>query len=308
MQKLNTFRTTCCAQFNLVCFFTDYFKKCGIASKKIRGMKAKKSFGQHFLHRADIAERIASSLTLSNSNSNVLEIGPGTGMLTQYLIKRFENLKLIEADNDMVEAVKNRFPKFERENIISKDFLKLDLTQVFNGETFFLIGNFPYNISSQILIRMIDNVGCVTQMVGMFQKEVAERIVAQPGGKVYGVISVLVQAHYSGEYLFGVDRSSFNPPPNVQSAVIRLTRKENNLLNCDRVLFRKVVKQAFSQRRKMLRNTLKPFFQNNPEVLSDNYFTKRPEVLSVAEYADLTNRIEELGNAKIILDENIELE
>lgn len=276
-------------------------------TEKIRDMKAKKSFGQHFLHRADIAERIASSLTLSNPQSNVLEIGPGTGMLTQYLIKRFENLKLIEADNDMVDAIKNRFPKFETENIIAKDFLKLDLTEVFGGNSFFLIGNFPYNISSQILIRMIDNVECVTQMVGMFQKEVAERVVAKPGGKVYGVISVLVQAHYAGEYLFGVDRSSFNPPPNVQSAVIRLTRKETSALDCDMVLFRKVVKQAFSQRRKMLRNTLKPFFQNNPEILMSDYFTKRPEVLSVEEYADLTNSIAKLGNSKVILDENNEI-
>ncbi len=271
-------------------------------------MKAKKSFGQHFLHRADIADKIAGSLNLSNPSSNVLEIGPGTGMLTQFLIKRFENLKLIEADKDMVEAIKHRFTNFKKENIIALDFLKLDLAEVFDGKPFLLIGNFPYNISSQILIRMIDNLDFVTQMVGMFQKEVAERVVAKPGGKVYGVISVLVQAHYTGEYLFGVDRSAFNPPPNVQSAVIRLTKKETNTLNCDMVLFRKVVKQAFSQRRKMLRNTLKPFFQNNPDILTDAYFMKRPEVLSVEEYADLTNKIFRLGNAKVVLNEEIDLE
>ena len=267
-------------------------------------MKAKKSFGQHFLHRADIAERIAGSLSLTTSASPVLEIGPGTGMLTQFLIKRYENIKLIEADNDMVEAIKKRFPTFNEERIIAQDFLKLDLTQVFDGDPFFLIGNFPYNISSQILIRMIDNLDYVTQMVGMFQKEVAERVVAKPGGKVYGVISVLVQAHYEGEYLFGVDRSCFIPPPNVQSAVIRLTRKKTNTLDCDMKLFRKVVKQAFSQRRKMLRNTLKPFFPNNPDVLLDDYFMKRPEVLSVEEYATLTNKISDLGNTKVVLEEN----
>ena len=257
-------------------------------------MKAKKSFGQHFLNRPEIAEKIAGSLTLTEKYPRVLEVGPGRGALTQHLINKNYELKLVEADKDMIEAIHKNFLNFKPDNIIAKDFLKLDLTKIFDNQPFCLIGNFPYNISTQILFAMIDNHEFIPEMVGMFQREVAERVVSKSGNKVYGIISVLVQAFYDGVLLFGVDKSCFTPPPNVQSAVIRLVRKENTDIGCDEKLFRRVVKQAFSQRRKMLRNTLKIFFPNGEEILSEPFFEKRPEQLSLEEFIELTKRIERI--------------
>jgi 16S rRNA (adenine1518-N6/adenine1519-N6)-dimethyltransferase len=260
-------------------------------------MRAKKSFGQHFLVNETIAKRIAESLTDCDfSKKRVLEVGPGKGMLTKYLIELGYDLKVVEADKDMVAFLENHFQEL-RNRIIFKDFMKLQLSEVFQNEIsgqtveFSLIGNFPYNISSQIVFRMIESRQFIPEMVGMFQKEMAERIIAKPGGKVYGVISILTQAYYSGELLFDVDRQQFSPPPNVQSAVIRL--KRNRLeLDCDEKLFRQVVKQTFLQRRKMLRNTLKPFFSDTT-ILEDNFYTKRPETLSVEDFVELTRRIKE---------------
>ncbi len=259
-------------------------------------MKAKKSYGQHFLNRPDIAEKIAESLTLTERYPRVLEIGPGQGALTKYLINKPYTLKLVEADDDMSAAIRKNFLNFNQENLISKDFLKLDLSDVFDNQPFCLIGNFPYNISSQILFAMIDNHALVPEMVGMFQREVAERVVAPPGNKVYGIISVLVQAFYDGKLLFGVDKNCFIPAPNVQSAVIRLVRKENTDLGCNEKLFRRVVKQAFSQRRKMLRNTLKMFFAKDDMSLLEPFFEKRPEQLSLEEFIALTKKIETTDN------------
>jgi 16S rRNA (adenine1518-N6/adenine1519-N6)-dimethyltransferase len=213
-------------------------------------MRAKKSFGQHFLTNEDIARKIADSLALADGPNNVLEVGPGKGMLTKYLLEKDYALKCVEADTDMVDYLSVHYPVLHGK-IISADFLKLDLGTVFDGQPFCIIGNFPYNISSQIVFKMVEYRPIVPQLVGMFQKEMAERIIAKPGGKDYGVISVLTQAFYEGKYLFSVGNRNFNPPPKVLSGVIRLLRKAE-ALGCDEALFRKVVKQAFSQRRKRL--------------------------------------------------------
>ncbi|HFA50509.1 MAG TPA: 16S rRNA (adenine(1518)-N(6)/adenine(1519)-N(6))-dimethyltransferase RsmA [Bacteroidetes bacterium] len=257
-------------------------------------MRAKKSFGQHFLNNEAIAQRIADALTLDNGKAKILEVGPGKGMLTKYLLEKGIDLKVVEADRDMVEYLHLNYIQLHG-RVISEDFLKLDFENIFprNGahmaSQFSIIGNFPYNISSQIVFKMLDNRALVPELVGMFQKEMAERIAAPPGNKTYGVISVLTQAFYEGEYLFSVGNHNFTPPPKVQSGVIRLKRKEGGL-GCDEKLFKKVVKQAFSQRRKMLRNTLKPFF-GDAGILQDDFFKKRPEVLGVGEFVELTNRI-----------------
>jgi len=243
------------------------------------------------LNNESIAERIADSLLSLKDHHRVLEVGPGKGMLTKYLLQKDCDLMVVEADRDMVEYLQKHYPQI-REHIIPADFLKLDLKLFFKDEPFLLIGNYPYNISSQILFKMLDYRDQIPEMVGMFQKEVAERVVAKEGNKTYGVISVLIQAYYDGAYLFGVSKGNFTPPPKVQSAVIRLTRKENPNLACDEKLFKRVVKQAFSQRRKMLRNTMK-MFVNDSDLMKDELFQKRPEKLSVEAFVDLTNWVAE---------------
>lgn len=258
-------------------------------------MKAKKSFGQHFLNRPDIAQNIADGLLLTETlGGRVLEVGPGRGMLTQFLINKKFNLVAVEADKDMVDVLKKKYTP-QSINIVFEDFMKVDLSKMFDNQEFSLIGNFPYNISSQIIFKMIDSRHLVPEMVGMFQLEMADRVVAKPGSKDYGVISVLAQAFYDGKKLFDVDRSCFSPPPNVQSAVIRLTRKENQDLGCDEALFKNVVKTSFNQRRKMLRNTVRPFFDKDPSVLSDTFFNRRPETLSLEEFVGLTKQIANLS-------------
>ncbi|MBP7273159.1 MAG: 16S rRNA (adenine(1518)-N(6)/adenine(1519)-N(6))-dimethyltransferase RsmA [Saprospiraceae bacterium] len=253
-------------------------------------MKAKKSYGQHFLHDEHIAERIAASLIhASDYEQRVVEVGPGMGMLTKYLMLKNYDIKAVEADADMVAYLQQNYPNLR---VTYFDFLKYDLQSAFDGKTFGLIGNFPYNISSQIVFRMIEHRQLIPEMVGMFQREMAERIIAKSGGKEYGIISVLTQAYYDGGLLFTLGRGAFTPPPNVQSAVIRLTRKENYQLPCDEVLLRKIVKQSFNQRRKMLRNTLADMVQNKA-ILEQPIFTKRPEALSVAAFVELTQLIAE---------------
>ena len=255
-------------------------------------MKAKKSFGQHFLNREDIAERIAHSLQLSDHYPFILEVGPGKGMLTKYLLNNKPELYVVEADRDMVHFLEKHYPQLQG-HILFEDFIKMDFQKVIGEASFGIIGNFPYNISSQIVFKMLDHKSQVPELVGMFQKEMAERIIAPEGSKTYGVISVLTQAFYEGEYLFTVDNSCFTPPPKVQSAVIRLTRKKELNLGCDPLLFRKIVKQSFSQRRKMLRNTMKSFIKD-PEVLAAPLFSKRPEALSVEAFIELTQLVESL--------------
>jgi 16S rRNA (adenine1518-N6/adenine1519-N6)-dimethyltransferase len=254
-------------------------------------LRAKKSYGQHFLTSEEIAEQIADGLILEGAYKKVLEIGPGKGMLTKYLLEKDFDLLVVEADRDMVMHLQKHFPKL-KDYIISADVLKVDLNLFFKDEPFAIIGNFPYNISSQILFKMLEYKSQVPELVGMFQKEVAERVVSKPGSKVYGVISVLIQAFYDGELILDVDKSYFQPPPKVQSAVIRLTRKDNQDLGCDEKLFRQVVKQAFSQRRKMLRNTMKSYL-NGDSKLENDFFKQRPEELSLENFVSLTNWIEE---------------
>lgn len=273
-------------------------------------MQAKKSFGQHFLNRPEIAENIANSLSLINEvGRRVLEVGPGQGMLTQYLVKNKFHLIAVEADKDMVGVLNKKYAPSEGKKdplsmdddlgengsvkIVFEDFMRFNLDKAFNNQSFCLIGNFPYNISSQIIIKMLEHKELIPEMVGMFQKEVADRVISKEGSKVYGVISLLVQAFYEGELLFNVDKSCFTPPPKVQSAVIRLKRKANTDLGCDERLFKTVVKTAFNQRRKMLRNTMKALIED-PSVLADKFFDKRPEQLSLADFVQLTNQVSAL--------------
>ncbi len=253
--------------------------------------QAKKRFGQHFLINQDIAKRIVGALPLSAESSTIIEVGPGKGMLTQYLETAYDDLYLIEADRDMVAYIQDRFPDISS-RLIQADFLKLNLSS-FNS--FHLIGNFPYNISSQILFKVLDNKHQIPVMVGMFQKEVAERIAAREGSKTYGILSVLTQAFYSCEYLFTVKPGSFVPAPKVYSGVIRLERDhKKEMTRQEERFFRMIVKLAFNQRRKMLRNSLK-------SVLSDcglennSLLSKRPEQLSVEQFIELA---EELNRPK----------
>ncbi len=254
-------------------------------------MYAKKSYGQHFLKSEDIAARIAGSLGQAGRTGLVLEVGPGQGMLTKYLLANAAfTTYAVEADRDMVDHLRQHYPALG-ERLLYRDFLALDPRTVFGEREFSLIGNFPYNISSQILFKMLDYRTLIPEMVGMFQKEVADRVVANPGSRVYGITSVLLQPFYQMEYLFSVEPGSFYPPPKVRSAVIRLTRQENLELGCDEARFRTLVKTAFGQRRKMLRNTLKPFFSGE-RLMEDPFFEQRPEALGWQAYVQLTQEWE----------------
>lgn len=249
-------------------------------------VRAKKFLGQHFLTDESIAERIARSLT--GRTANLLEIGPGMGVLTKYLVgdARYR-FKAIELDTESVDYLHRHYPTLD---VIEGDFLRLDLNRIFDDATFSIIGNFPYNISSQILFRVFEQRNSVPEVVGMFQKEVAERVAAGPGSKTYGILSVLLSAFYNIEYLFTVHENVFNPPPKVKSAVIRLTRNDVAKLDCDEKLFVQVVKTGFNQRRKTLRNALKPL--NLPlDAVPDDLLAKRAEQLSVAEFTLITNNL-----------------
>ena len=296
-------------------------------------VRAKKALGQHFLTDQDIARRIVGAL----QGSPVLEVGPGMGVLTQYLLSQYRvntstplhpqgglrgvplrlpeslrsespdasggelaseiavpKIKAIEIDKESVVYLKKHFPELG-DGLIEGDFLKMDLQGLFPGQ-FSIIGNFPYNISSQIFFKIIDNRDLVPEVVCMIQKEVAERIAEKPGTKTYGILSVFLQAWYDIEYLFTVGSGAFNPPPKVQSAVIRLTRNSRTSLGCDEKLFKTVVKTAFGQRRKTLRNSLKPLLAGRPSgpgtpTLADPVFDLRPERLSVEDFIDLTLRL-----------------
>jgi 16S rRNA (adenine1518-N6/adenine1519-N6)-dimethyltransferase len=244
---------------------------------------AKKGLGQHFLHDKAIAKRIADSFTGSGCDS-VLEIGPGMGVLTQFLLERgFNDFRVIEIDRESTAWLRENMPEIK--NIIEGDFLRIDPGTIFSGSVG-VIGNFPYNISSQILFKVISLRDRIPEVTGMFQKEVAERICSGPGSKVYGILSVLTQAWYNTEFLFTVPPDVFTPPPKVKSGVIRLTRNSNGSLDCDEGMFVKVVKASFNQRRKTLRNSLRSAFQLASEECS--YFHLRPEQLGVDEFVELT--------------------
>lgn len=251
-------------------------------------VKPKKHLGQHFLKDENIAFEIVEAL--KSTDKKVLEIGPGTGVLTKYLIERFgDHLILVDVDSESITYLKNKFD-LPPENIIEADYLKHDLAPL-TGEEYVVIGNFPYNISSQIFFRILEDRQQVTEVVCMLQKEVAKRLASPPGNKDYGILSVLLQAFYDLEYLFTVPPDVFDPPPKVNSGVIRLVRNNVKELDCDEDLFKKVVKQGFQTRRKTLRNALKPL--NLPEeVIKSEVLDRRAETLSVEEFVLLTKNIE----------------
>jgi 16S rRNA (adenine1518-N6/adenine1519-N6)-dimethyltransferase len=255
-------------------------------------VKAKKHLGQHFLADSNIARKIVEALRLPDGVTEVLEIGPGMGVLTGTLLENPNyRASVVEIDRDSVAYLQKHFPALE-DRIHGQDFLKMDLGRLYNNQPISIIGNFPYNISSQIYFQVLVHRQQVREVVGMIQKEVADRLAEGPGSKTYGILSVLLQAYYTIDYLFTVPPHVFNPPPKVQSAVIRLTRNTTEKLDCDEVLFFKVVKQAFSTRRKTLRNALKPFGMP-PEATTDPVFDKRAEQLGVAEFVKLTQHIQE---------------
>ena len=251
-------------------------------------VRPKKALGQHFLTDQSVAQAIVAAL---HSTGPVLEVGPGTGVLTQYLLQDEKiELKVVEIDSESVRWLLEHYPKLAPA-LYEADFLKMELAKVFPGD-FAVIGNFPYNISSQIFFKILDHRAHVPEVVCMIQKEVAERLAAAPGSKTYGILSVLLQAWYDIEYLFTVGEGSFLPPPKVKSAVIRLTRNKRGALGCDETLFRRVVKSSFNQRRKTIRNSLKPVIATLPRVPDYiPYLDARPEQLSVEEFVELTNSL-----------------
>lgn len=250
-------------------------------------VRAKKHLGQHFLKDLSIAEDIVTSLVQTDKYDTVLEIGPGMGVLTQFLIQQKNYTTFpIDVDRESIAFLVEKFPELKG-NIIYGDFLKINLNEIVNNKPFAVIGNFPYNISTQILFKVYEYRYQVPEVVGMFQKEVAERVAAKPGNKTYGITSVLLQAYYDVEYLFTVDEHVFDPPPKVKSAVIRLTRNSIEKLDCDEAFFKVVVKTAFNQRRKTMRNSVKAFL--NEETKQHPILDKRPEQLSVDEFVMLTN-------------------
>lgn len=269
-----------------------------MARKSSSSVRPKKSLGQHFLHDKNVAEKIVDALQSTSSQEAVLEVGPGMGVLTRILLEtENNNLKVIEIDRDSVAYLKAHYPQL---HVMEGDFLEMDLSKIFPTK-FSIIGNFPYNISSQILFKVYENKNQVWQVVGMLQKEVADRIAAPHGNKTYGILSVLLQAYYRIDYLFKVPPGVFNPPPKVMSAVVRLERNDRITLPCDEVLFKQVVKQGFNNRRKTLRNALKnlilPAFQDQPEgslatLLEHEIFNNRAEQLSVEDFIYLTQLIE----------------
>lgn len=269
----------------------------------MKSVKPKKFLGQHFLKDFKVAEAIADTVDAC-PDLPVLEVGPGMGVMTQYLIKKSRPVKVVEIDFESVAYLRQAYPELE-EHIIEDDFLKMHLERTFGGQPFVLTGNYPYNISSQIFFKMLEYKALIPCCTGMIQKEVAERMAAVPGSKAYGILSVLIQAWYHVEYLFTVHENVFNPPPKVKSAVIRLTRNEVTDLGCDEKLFRQVVKTTFNQRRKTLRNSIRPVLTDadnrltqaglrpraHEPFLANELFNKRPEQLSVAEFVDLTNAV-----------------
>lgn len=256
-------------------------------------VKPKKNLGQHFLTDLSIAKRIADTVD-AYPDIPVLEIGPGMGVLTQYLVEKPRLVKAVEIDSESVVFLYERFPKLQ-ENIIGEDFLRMDLNTIFDGKPFVLTGNYPYDISSQIFFKMLDNKDLIPCCTGMIQREVALRMAAQPGTKAYGILSVLVQAWYHVEYLFTVDENVFNPPPKVKSAVISMMRNEVTDLGCDEKLFKRLVKTVFNQRRKMLRVSLKQMLnaqKTTPDFFEQDVMTRRPEQLSIPQFVELTNIVE----------------
>lgn len=263
-------------------------------------VKPKKFLGQHFLKDLSIAKDIADTVD-ECPGLPILEVGPGMGVLTQLLMEKGREVKVVELDFESVAYLRENFPALEG-NIIEDDFLKLKLEKLFDGRPFVLTGNYPYNISSQIFFKMLDYKDLIPCCTGMIQKEVAERIAAGPGSKTYGILSILIQAWYKVEYLFTVHEHVFNPPPKVKSAVIRMTRNETKELGCNERLFKLIVKTTFNQRRKTLRNSISSILEKGNPLSNDPVFNKRPEQLSVQEFIELTNRVETALKDKADID------
>ena len=263
----------------------------------MKQVRPKKNLGQHFLTDLNIAKQIADTVDTPFADLPVLEVGPGMGVMTQFLIPKPRQVKVVEIDRESVAYLKETLFKGEdaSNRIVEGDFLRMDLREVFEGQQFVLTGNYPYDISSQIFFKMLDNKELIPCCTGMIQHEVAVRMASQPGNKQYGILSVLIQAWYHVEYLFTVEPSVFNPPPKVLSAVIRMTRNEVTDLGCDESLFRRVVKTVFNQRRKMLRVSLRQIFGSDHPAsqgfFEDPMMTRRPEQLSIREFVELTNRV-----------------
>ena len=260
----------------------------------MKQVRPKKNLGQHFLTDLTIARRIADTVDAC-PDIPVLEVGPGMGVMTQYIVNKSRPFKVVEIDRESVAYLNSHFPQL-RENILGEDFLRMDLTKVFDGQQFVLTGNYPYDISSQIFFKMLDNRHLIPCCTGMIQHEVALRMAAAPGNKQYGILSVLIQAWYDVEYLFMVDETVFNPPPKVKSAVIRMTRNDVQHLGCDETLFKRVVKTVFNQRRKMLRVSLRQLLPNlqtaSPALAEHAFMTMRPEQLTIPQFVELTNMVE----------------
>ena len=276
-------------------FFRKYAKKSNQSIyiwtiTRMQQVRAKKALGQHFLRDLGVAQQIADSLVFSSDRMRVLEVGPGTGVLTQFLLRNPHiELTAVELDRESVDYLTVNFPEL---HLIQGDFLRLDLNVLYPQGEFCIIGNYPYNISSQIFFKVLDYKDRISCCSGMIQKEVAERLAARPGSKAYGILSVLMQAWYNIEYLFTVHEHVFDPPPKVKSAVVRFTRNKRTKLPCNETLFRQVVKTAFNQRRKQMRNSLMPLLGKGNPLLETELFKKRPEQLSVEEFTSLTNLIE----------------
>ena len=274
----------------------------------MRQVRPKKFLGQHFLTDLGIAQDIADTVDAC-PDLPVLEVGPGMGVMTQFLVRKPRLVKVVEIDFESVAYLREHFPALE-DNIIEDDFLKMHLDRTFDGGQFVLTGNYPYNISSQIFFKMLDHKDLIPCCTGMIQKEVAERITAGPGSKTYGILSVLIQAWYDVEYLFTVHEHVFNPPPKVKSAVIRMTRNDVEDLGCDEVLFKRVVKTTFNQRRKTLRNNIRPLLKDidnvrlqqglsevdHTDFLTQEVFNLRPEQLSVEQFVELTRSVSQHYN------------
>ena len=260
----------------------------------MKQVRPKKNLGQHFLVDLDIARRIADTVDEPFPDLPVLEVGPGMGVMTQYLVQKPRPLKVVEIDRESVEYLTQN-SVLDAQQIISGDFLRMDLHEVFGGQQFVLTGNYPYDISSQIFFKMLDNKDLIPCCTGMIQHEVAVRMASQPGNKQYGILSVLIQAWYDVEYLFTVEPGVFNPPPKVQSAVIRMTRNDVTDLGCDEQLFRRVVKATFNQRRKMLRVSLRQLLPKEASVFTSypSLLSLRPEQLTIPQFVELTNLVAE---------------
>ncbi|MBR6648930.1 MAG: 16S rRNA (adenine(1518)-N(6)/adenine(1519)-N(6))-dimethyltransferase RsmA [Bacteroidaceae bacterium] len=257
----------------------------------MKAVKAKKRLGQHFLIDLTIARDIADTVDVC-PQLPVLEVGPGMGVLTQFLLEKKRPLKVVEIDEESVSYLCRNLPQLGEENIIPDDFLKMHLDRLFDGEPFMLTGNYPYNISSQIFFKMLDNKELIPYCSGMIQKEVGERLAASPGKKDYGILSILVQLWYDVEYLFTVPETVFSPPPKVKSAVVRMTRNSRTSLPCSEQLFKQIVKSTFNQRRKKLRNSIQQIVGKESPLLADPILDKRPEQLSIEEFIALTQKVE----------------